>query len=50
MGIQQRIDRKLKEIDDLFEDDDIELEPILWQPFKGKPQEFAYYSPAQDLT
>ncbi|MCA6504121.1 MAG: terminase [Pseudanabaena sp. M085S1SP2A07QC] len=49
MGIQQRVDRKLREIDDLFEDDDIELEPILWQPFKGKPQEFAYYSPAQDL-
>jgi len=49
VGIQQKIDRKLKEIDDLFEDDEIELPPIAWQPYKGKPQELAYYSPADDL-
>ena len=49
MGIQQKIDRKLREIDDLFEDSEIELPPIAWQPYKGKPQELAYYSPAQDL-
>ena len=49
MGIQQKIDRKLKELDDLFEEDEIELEPIAWQPYKGKPQELAYYSSAQDL-
>jgi hypothetical protein len=49
VGIQQRVDRKLKEIDDLFDDDEIELPPIAWQPYKGKPQELAYYSPADDL-
>ena len=49
MGIQQKIDRKLKELDNLFEEDEIELEPIAWQPYKGKPQELAYYSSAQDL-
>ncbi len=38
MGIQQRVDRKLKEIDELFDEDEIELPPIAWQPYKGKPQ------------
>ena len=49
MSILQKIDRKLKEIGDLFEDDEIVLDPIAWQPYKGKPQELAYYSSAQDL-
>jgi hypothetical protein len=29
VGIQQRVDRKLKEIDDLFDEDEIELPPIV---------------------
>ena len=49
MGIQQKIDRKLREIDDLFEDSEIELPPIAWQPYPNSPQSLAYYSPADDL-
>jgi len=47
--IEQRIDRKLKYLDDLFGAETEAIAPLQWKPYKGKPQELAYYSPAQDL-